>query len=267
MEKTLIEVRIVNGAFWWFPHTTLKNNKRSSSILRNAKKRRSMHAITKDKKRLSRMLRLCSKVPDGDAKVFMTLNFDYNVKAWTLDECLKQLGLFKRYLHRHFPHAWFVYILDYSNKTGIHAHFWGRFRKAKAKAKARKKWMNLTNSTNPKMFHTRKSAEYDVHYMAASSKRPGRLKLLSSLGRKHSWGVVNKSNLPQLKPKRYILSEADWYQMQVAVLYHLGEIPNASKGPIDKIFNQTGAIYLGLTPAILRQILEHIRACRGARHE
>ncbi len=265
MKKKSIELHLVNGAFWWAPVARQKKKKYPSAGTCRPQSYRRMTLITKDKKRLCRMLRRCAQVPEGEAKVFMSLTFDYNVKKWTLKACRKRVELFNRYLKRQFPRCWFIYIWEYSIKTGYHVHFWGRFHKAEAKSKVVRKWLKLTSSRDQSMICIRKARQFDVGYMAKPGKRKGRLKLLQQLGRKSSWGIVNRAMLPQFQPRKFLFYADDWAHFIVAAVYHADLDPEISPSFTNKLFNKTGALYLGFTPEILKKVLRYVKMCRRTR--
>lgn len=261
-------IHIVNNSISWGPvrHKKRSTKKKSKSSSNQQARGFSSNFWIKDKRRICSMLRLGTRIDPSEASTFVSLVFDKKVhRMWGLSKCQKIFEKFKKYIHKNFPDAWFIYIWEHEKFSGYHVHMWGAFNKKKAWRKIKRKWLALTHSKNEKMCDFQHAKEHHLDYMAAPRKRKGRIKILRELGRKSSWGYINKKNMPLCQVKTLPLTDEE-LNIFLHYIRVMKFIPRrnckVSYNLIRMCRRQNGALYLGLTKQIITgalQSVEHFR--------
>lgn len=128
---------------------------------------------------------------------FITLHFDRKVKReWMLEECLDVFEDFRRYLDRAYPNSWFIWVMEWSPKSGFHYHILGRFGIPKVKTrKVRKKWMKLTGSNSVKSAHFEDFVDAHFGYVMKREKAKNTCYLIRLLGYRSFFGFIHAGNM------------------------------------------------------------------------
>lgn len=140
---------------------------------------------------------------------FTTLVLGKDVEDRGIDACREKFDKFRRYLERAFPDGWFLYSMEYSSQNGYHYHLLGSFGRSRvAKKPIYEKWKALTGTTYLKAAQIKPYiAELHSGYLTKKGKAANARKLKRELGRRHSWGCINKKNLPLHEEQEFSLSE------------------------------------------------------------
>lgn len=146
-------------------------------------------------------------------KGFMTLIFDRAVKEWELDECLNCFERFRRYLERSFPKCWFIFVMEWSPRSGFHYHLSGRIGEKTVPLDAiRQKWLSITGSTDRESIHFKNYDPIHFFYVTKKEKAQYTRYLMKKLGRRSFWGCIHRKLMP-LAPEEYIDLDEDQMDM------------------------------------------------------
>ena len=198
------------GSIQWAPETSHRTSFTKPKTYGRSEKEKSEYDLELLRRR--RMTSLIHKI--GSLKKlplwFISLILDRKVKReWDIEECLAIFTKFRRWLEREFLKSWFIFVMEFKPRGGLHYHLLGRFGQKMskmAKEAVREKWMKVTGSKNEK------AAQIDdylpeIHrsYVTTNIKASGTRELLKLLGQKSFWGCINRKNMPLHDERQFTL--------------------------------------------------------------
>lgn len=196
--KSKVKLTVRGAAVSWAPEKNTRpkrkhGNQRNKQNLGNRDGKSLERARRRRVTGLSRFWASMNENP----RWFITLMFDRKVQRdWSLEECLAIFEQFKRYLRKNFPQCFWIFVLEWKAAGGLHYHLSGRFGQKKVPSKAiRKKWMELTNSMSRKSFRMDAFVPEHKGYTMKKEKAKNTRHLISILGAKSFWGVINRKNI------------------------------------------------------------------------
>jgi hypothetical protein len=158
------------------------------------------------KKRMSRFAHNMAALSEKP-KWHMVFNLDKKVRRkWPIEEATDVFKKFGTYLQKRYPHSWFLWIMEYTEKAGPHFHMLGRFNGKASNKAVFGKWRELTGSTWEKAATKRDFHPAHVGYLAKPGKATGTRHLIRHLGSKSFWGIINRKNMPLHVRQTYTLT-------------------------------------------------------------
>ncbi len=128
-------------------------------------------------------------------------------------------------LRRLYPKCWFIYTIESSIKSPLHIHLVGRTgtEKPELKKNIKKYWERILGYRKQKYqrvdyLNSPKDSDAIIGYLSARKKRIGLYKVIELIKNKHSYGVINKKNLPVAEPEVYELNEDQFEELKELLL-------------------------------------------------
>lgn len=235
--------------------------KRKSAGEKKQSKKAELTAEGIAKKRKRRLTRLSAVLAQlkFPPRWFAHANFDRKVKRnWEVDECREVFEKFRCFLDKNYPESWFIWVMEESDKTGIHYHLFARYLPARQWARIKRKWLELTGSSNKKMFEFQSFAERHIGYVLGGRKKSIKTRsLLWDLGRRSFWGIVHKKNMKLFPPQSLTVPYAAWLNVHPELKAALADANNG----IDfahRLVKRSSCINIGGTLDIVAQLRERL---------
>lgn len=183
-----------------------------------------VYTLTKKIKRRRRVfLKLLYRL-EKDPKWFITLIYPYEkrkISELTIKNDIKRLSDSVR---RRFPKGWFIYVIEWKRKAGIHIHIIGR--KGSKYPEIKKLlpmwWHSITkckeyNLCVIRYLNNKKHSDSIIGYLTKPAKRRFEFVALKKIGeKKNTFGIINKRNLKLSKEISYSIKNQQLRQMILA---------------------------------------------------
>lgn len=195
---------------------------------------------------------------------FVTLIFDKTInRNMTVLESKKLFEKFCRKLKRIFPDCWFIYKMEWSNKSGYHFHLIGTFKIRCSKKEILHRitvlWGKLILSDSPKIADVQR-CDFERHsgYLTKPSKRKPDCRVIAELNQKSSWGIIGKNNMQIILPKKIPLTKAQFRRLQEALLDIKSHVTSSYEKHLS---NQCGCLGF-LPPKELKEAIKRITSTK-----
>lgn len=218
----------------------------------------------KRKRRITSLARLFASLATPPMW-FMHLNFDRRVKRdWTLDECRDLFKRFIRFLTKRYRRSWFIWVMELSDKTGLHYHLTGRFGEKKAEwSLVRNEWLKLTGSVNEDMFGHKEFDSRHPSYLMSGKKAKKTCALLWELGNKSFYGVINRKNMHFHPEQQAVLSWKEWGETSAFMNKKIASTGGPTSS-LDRLKNMSGSLNF-CRPKMLARAFDVATGKKGTR--
>jgi hypothetical protein len=176
-------------------------------------------------------------------------------RDWPLEKCQKAFAVFRRWLEYNFPDCWFIFVMEWTRKCGIHYHLTGRFgKKDIPKDVIREKWMKITGSTWSKSIKFLPSLPHLRGYLTTSKKAADTRHLMKELQGKSFWGCIHRKKIPLVPTKRLTFTDDGAFIYKLSLAFQI-IIEGGSKNDIRRIFKKNGSLAF-TTPEMRKKSLQ-----------